>query len=65
MKVKEARKRIEDITKVCAEINAFEDTHEELLGEIEFIPDVIGYLCDYRKALENAIEAIEETDLGI
>ena len=56
MKVSEARKHIGNINKTLAAILDFEKNHQELDTETGFLSDAIGYLTDYRKALENAIE---------
>ena len=59
MNVKCAKNHIEQINKLCDEINNFEEKHEELIEETSFMCDVVAFLCDYRKALEHAIEKAE------
>lgn len=56
MNVKCAKDHIQEITKLCNEINCFEENHEELMEETGFLSDVILFLCDYRKVLEKAVE---------
>ena len=59
MNVKCAKDHIQQIDKLCDEINAFDEKHQELTEEIGFLCDVVAFLCDYRKALERAIEKAE------
>ena len=37
----------------------FNEKHEDLIKETEFMIDVVGFLCDYKKVLEHAIENAE------
>lgn len=59
MNVQCAQDHIEQITNICNEINTFDANHEELRTEIGFLCDAVAFLCDYRKALENAIKRAE------
>lgn len=59
MNVKCAKDHIQQIDKLCDEINAFDEKHQELTEETGFLCDVVAFLCDYRKALERAIEKAE------
>lgn len=56
MNVKCAKDHMQQITKLCNDINCFEEKHEELNEETEFLSDVVLFLCDYRKVLENAVD---------
>lgn len=56
MDVKCAKDHIQQITKLCDDINCFDEKHEELREETGFLCDVVAFLCDYRKVLESAIE---------
>ena len=60
MNVKCAKDHIEQISKICDEINVFDEKHTELQDEVGFLCDAIAFLCDYRKVLEKAIEKAEE-----
>lgn len=59
MNVKCAKNHIEQIGKICDEINAFDEKHTELQDEVGFLCDAIAFFCDYRKVLEKAIEKAE------
>lgn len=59
MQVAEAKNHIDKISEVCKKINEFEEKHQELLDETGFLSDAVGYLCDYRKVLSEAIEKAE------
>lgn len=59
MNVRCAQDHIEQITNVCNEINTFDANHRELSTETEFFCDVIAFLCDYGKVLENGIGRVE------
>lgn len=59
MTVERAEKIIDDITRICNEINGFEEKHEELSRETGFLSDAIGYLCDYRHVIEKGIKKAE------
>lgn len=59
MNVKCAKDHIQQINKVCDDINIFVEKHEELMDETGFFCDAVAFLCDYRRTLENAIEQAE------
>lgn len=59
MNVKCAKDHIAQITKICNNLNAFNEKHEELAEETGFLIDAVAFLCDYRKVLERAIEKAE------
>lgn len=59
MNVQCAQDQIKHITNICIEINTFDANHRELSAETEFFCNVMAFLCDYRKVLENGIERVE------
>ena len=61
MNVKTASKHINGITKLCEEINQFEESlgDNDLSSKMGFLSDAVGFLCDYRKILEKGIEEAE------
>lgn len=59
MNVKCAKDHIQQIKKICEDINAFEEKHEELNEETGFLCDAVAFLCDYRRVLESEIEKAE------
>lgn len=59
MNVRCAKVHIEQISKICDEIYAFDEKHTELQDEVGFLCDTVAFLCDYRKVLERAIEEAE------
>ena len=59
MNVATAKNHIENITKVCEEINKFDREHENLSDETGFLCDAVGLLCDYKKVLETEIDKAE------
>lgn len=59
MNVASAKTHINQINKICDEAENFCKNHEELSHETGFLCDVVGYLCDYRKILEQAINRAE------
>ena len=62
MKVKEAKRHIDNIKKVCNQINKFWDENPDVMEQTGFLTDAVGYLCDYRALLE---KEIEKADLRI
>lgn len=52
MNVRCAKVHIEQISKICDEINAFDEKHTKLQEEVGFLCDTVAFLCDYRKVLE-------------
>lgn len=59
MDVKCAKDHIEQIERLCNELNTFDEKHRELAEETGFLIDTVAFLCDYRKVLERAIEKAE------
>ena len=59
MNVASAKTHINQINKICEETEKFCKNHEDLDNETGFLCDVVGYLCDYRKILEHAIDRAE------
>ena len=59
MNVKSAKKIIANITEICHQAAEFDRLHEEFEDELWFLCDGVGYLGDYKKMLEKAIEEAE------
>lgn len=59
MKVNTAKNHMEQITSICDKIKDFDKKHMELNNETGFLCDAVGFLCDYRKVLEKAIDEAE------
>lgn len=59
MNVKDAKERISKITDVCGRAYNFCGRHTEMIDETWFIDDMIMFLGDYKKVLENAIDNAE------
>lgn len=59
MNVATAKNHIENITRVCEEVNKFNMKHEDLSDETGFLCDAVGLLCDYKKVLETEIDKAE------
>ena len=56
MKVRVARDHVEQITRVCSEL---EKKYGEVSDDVDFLLDAISYLRDYRKLIEQAIDEAE------
>lgn len=61
MNVASAKTHIKCIDEICASAEKFQKDHEEDIGldEMGFLCDAIGYLCDYKKILNQAINRAE------
>lgn len=59
MTVKCAKDHIQQIGRLCDEINVFYAGSPDLEFRIGFLIDAVAFLCDYRRALERAIERAE------
>lgn len=56
MKVRVAKDHVEEITRVCREL---EKKYGQLSGDVDFMLDAVAYLRDYRKLIEQAINDAE------
>ena len=58
MNVKTAKNTITEIMDLCKRIEEFDSIYKNDINT-GFLCDVVAYLCDYRKILENAINNAE------
>lgn len=54
--VETAKEHIIQIRDVCEKISEFDKKHTELGDGTGSLCDAVGFLCDYRKVLERAID---------
>ena len=59
MNVASAKTHISNIERICSEIEKFDKNNENDILERGFLVDVVGYLCDYKRILEQAINRAE------